>query len=433
MVASLHGTAVPTIDFAIISGLTEELSVLNTLFREFRIPAFREMSSNADVWYRTRITANKGRSYEVVASFQDDMGPLQAQALTQQVIEQWNPAYIILIGIAGTFSSDATYGDILVSQQVFYYDPGKATKGSIRYRPEGYPCSIVLIRQLNALALDVATMKRIRAAAKASAAEKALLVKPPANPKAAKKFDAKGAKKALRGHSPNVVFGTLASGSLVIDDRRKQKTLLELHGKILGTEMEGAGMMFATFREEIPPAAIVIKGVSDAADGNKSKADAKRYWRDLGKENSARLALEMIRRGRIKPLNADQFTLDPTLDSAAEAAKVLTSKSIGTAPLAFRRLVVPRGPLTELRIEVTPFRMGARLRILEAMIRTLDLTNQPKEYAVEAGNNSWEIRGPFTASPVELYALVDGEPDRIAFAVSNSYELVEATWIPEKR
>jgi hypothetical protein len=64
------------VGFAIVTGLTEELAVLDALFREFGIRKFREVSDNAEVWYRTRISAGDDRSYEVAASFQNDMGPV---------------------------------------------------------------------------------------------------------------------------------------------------------------------------------------------------------------------------------------------------------------------------------------------------------------------------------------------------------------------
>ena len=70
--------------------------------------------------------------------------------------------------------------------------------------------------------------------------------------------------------------------------------------------------MHAAFTDELPTPAVVIKGVCDAADEQKDNEDEKKYWRDLAKENSIRLALELIRRGRIRPLQTDQFILDPT-------------------------------------------------------------------------------------------------------------------------
>src|SRR5882724_1078343 len=89
------------VDFAILTGLTEEFEVLRRLF-----PPFQEISENADVWYRTRVRSKNDLNYEIVAAFQNEMGPLDAQFLTQKVIERWDPSYIILVGIAGSFHKD---------------------------------------------------------------------------------------------------------------------------------------------------------------------------------------------------------------------------------------------------------------------------------------------------------------------------------------
>lgn len=64
-------------------------------------------------------------------------------------------------------------------------------------------------------------------------------MKLPADPKKAKSFDADGAKKELRAHKPQVRFGTMASGSLVIDDKRKQKELLNSLRRMAATPREG--------------------------------------------------------------------------------------------------------------------------------------------------------------------------------------------------
>ena len=123
--------------------------------------------------YRTRVHSEEGKSYEVVASFQDNMGSLPAVWLTGKLIERWDPAYIILVGIAGSFHKSVKLGDVIVSQQIFHYEPGKDTEAGIEYRPEGYPCSPVLIRQAQALAMDGNAFAMWRTEAKRSAGNKA--------------------------------------------------------------------------------------------------------------------------------------------------------------------------------------------------------------------------------------------------------------------
>src|SRR5262249_2492274 len=119
------------IDFAIITGLTEEFKVVKDI-----IPELQELSDTDEVWYRCNLQSLDGkRKYSVIATYQNDMGPLGAQALTSSVIKRWDPAYIFLVGIAGSFHESVRLGDVIVSQQVFHYDPGKVIDGRIQYRP----------------------------------------------------------------------------------------------------------------------------------------------------------------------------------------------------------------------------------------------------------------------------------------------------------
>ena len=211
-------------------------------------------------------------------------------------------------------------GHVIVSNQVFYYDPGKATQQGLEYRPEGYPCSATLVRQAKALSQDTTSLKQWQRAGQRSAmakAEAAQSVARESRERRSKAVRKRGAKRVsslreLESHLPQVHFGTIASGSLVITSKRMRKSLLELTGKIIGTEMEGAGMLNHTFTLERPTPCIVIKGISDHADPDKAAADQGAYWRALAGENTSRFLLAMLRRGRFQPLHTDDFALDVT-------------------------------------------------------------------------------------------------------------------------
>jgi hypothetical protein len=153
----------------------------------------------------------------------------------------------------------------------------------------------------------------------------------------------------LRSHEPKVHFGTVASGSLVVASKQMQARLLSLHGKIAASEMEGAGMLAQTFTHEMPTPAILIQGISDHADPNKAAADNVGYWRELACENSTRLVLAMMRRARLRPLQTDQFTLDPTCGSIEYTRlHIPEPASPGNSLRGFPVLVVPKGPITNV-------------------------------------------------------------------------------------
>jgi hypothetical protein len=199
-----------------------------------------------------------------------------------------------------------------------------------------------------------------------------------------------------------------------------QQELLGLHGKILGAEMESAGVLHAAFFSgDAPTPAIMIKGISDHADHLKAHDDEKEYWRKLANENSSRLALALIESGRIKPLRTDEFAVDVTRGSVAEVRDRITRPaSDGVSVLAFPKLVLPKGPLTQLTVEITATTgAGQRLRVIEAIAEHVNLRTEPvaanfpaESYAVTLKNI-----GP---SPIGLYFMLGGTAEQLRFRIS---------------
>jgi hypothetical protein len=62
----------PLVDFAIVTGLVEEFETVRQVFPE--LLEWQDEDEN-DIWYRGRVTASNGVSYEVVASHMRDMAP----------------------------------------------------------------------------------------------------------------------------------------------------------------------------------------------------------------------------------------------------------------------------------------------------------------------------------------------------------------------
>jgi nucleoside phosphorylase len=403
----------PTIDAAIITGLIEEFEVLRDL-----LPPMEEVSESSGVWYRTRIEGAGGHRYEVVAAFQDQMGPLGAQGLAARIIDRWDPACILLVGIAGSFASDVRLGDVIVSQQVFYYDLGKATDTGIRYRPQGYPSSVLLTRQFEALRLDKQAFLRWQE----EATQQAMALSRRETP-----LQSDTSLAALRAHRPAVHFGTMASGSLVIADEEKKNELLALHGKIVGTEMEGAGLMHAAFfHREYPTAAIVVKGVSDPANRTKDELDADGDWRELAKANPVRLALALFRRGKLRPLNTDQYAVDLTPSSPARVREFIPDPAApGVSFRGFERLVVPKGPLTRLSIAATAAASNDEpLRILAAVAVYHTAGGGLERRRCEGGE--LQIEQAIVSPSIGLYLMVAGVAHRVSFAIHTSGQPTQA-------
>lgn len=407
----------PLIDFAIITGLHEEFLVLRKLF-----PQFEELPDGTNVWYRMQVQTDTGITYGIIGACQDKEGPLDAGNLTSRIIKRWDPAYIVLVGIAGSFYKDVNLGDILVSQQVFYYDPAKATEQGIEYRPEGYPCSVTLIRQAAALLLDDKLFNAWRQSANERACRKAEQLLAGEN---------ESYRNALKMHFPNIHFGTVASGSLKIASEEKKKELVALHGKIIGTEMEGAGILHATFHEELPTPAIVIKGVSDKADKKMDQDDPEKLWRALAKENSVLCVLALIGRGKIRPVHTDQYDLDPTRGSSGDARKMIPDPSApGAQLLAFPRFVVPKGPLTRLQIGIEAYGPVGSLAAFKRVIDYRDYEGNLETKTWNEGDPDICIEKPISAEPIGLFLMFRVPANRIVFRVNTWENQQEHEWNP---
>ncbi len=449
----------PIIDFAIITGLIEEFDALKKIF-----PPFDEDSENSRVYYRTVIPSTDGKKkYHTVITFQNQMGSFDAIGITKNFIKDWSPAYIILVGIAGSFNEKVKLGDIIVSQQVFHYDYGKIVdkekETEIEYRPQGYPCSVALIRQAEAFVLRE---KNWIKNANKSARKKAKKLKQEYpkfynerldtlqrklkknNNKSANSVAAKEVKKQMNDfqkqfdktceqlmeHNPNVHFGTVASGSLVVASPKKRQELLKLHGKIIGTEMEGAGVMHATYYEESPVPAIVIKSISDAADAKKAETDKIGCWREMALENSSNFLFGLLSSGKFRALNTDQFKLDLTTGATALACdRIKDSVSPGNgAFLSFPKLVVPCGPLTKLKIEITVEGKNEQLNINKLVVEYLDWHQKKQSISINSG--VCELSGPILQSSIGLYLLASGTPKSILFSVKAFNFEREEYWHP---
>lgn len=410
------------IDFAIVTALPEELQAIKKAF-----PEFHEVSDNSSTWYRTIVESrDKQRKYHILAALQTQMGPLDALELTKNIINTWNPAYIILSGIAGSFHESVKLGDVIISQQVFHFDPGKAVdKGrntGIEYRPQGYPCSITLIRQAEAVSMHADTWKNSVIKSAKSKANKLRR----SNPSKNKKLIAE-----LESYQPKVHFGTVASGSLVVASTKKKQELLRLHGRIIGTEMEGAGVLHAAYYEETSVAAIVIKAISDGANSEKNAVDKSGVWREMANEDAAKFVLLLISSGKFRSANTNEFHLSTRPGSPGEARALIKD---AVAPgngsfLAFPELIIPRGAITDLQITVTTTGRSGVLKVDTMVVKYTDLKGGPRTDIIN--NNVFRVAEPIAPASIGIYLLLTGgEVQSIHFNVSAFGIQKEETWTP---
>jgi nucleoside phosphorylase len=98
------------------------------------------------VYRETSTRSAAGQTLRIIATTSTSMGLTAAAIATTQLVHQFHPRLIAMIGIAaGTRSGDKQYGDILVADPSVDYNSGKVVvENGIRgFQPDPYPIGLV--------------------------------------------------------------------------------------------------------------------------------------------------------------------------------------------------------------------------------------------------------------------------------------------------
>ncbi|WP_327400346.1 5'-methylthioadenosine/S-adenosylhomocysteine nucleosidase [Streptomyces sp. NBC_01288] len=151
---------------------------------------------------------------------------LNAAVLTERVITWLRPQAVIFVGVAGSLKKDVGLGDVVVATKVHAYQGGKQTPEGFLVRPDAWHAS-----------------HRLEEAA----------------------FDALGSK----AH-----FKPIAAGDIVLDDEASTIAahIRKHYNDAVAVEMEANGVVHAAHLSGRVDA-IIIRGISDLANGLKNEAD----------------------------------------------------------------------------------------------------------------------------------------------------------------
>ncbi|MEU6378443.1 5'-methylthioadenosine/S-adenosylhomocysteine nucleosidase [Streptomyces sp. NPDC046909] len=176
-------------------------------------------------------------------------GNLTAAALTERVMSWLEPEAVFFVGVAGGLKSDIALGDVVVATKVYAVHGGKETPDGFLVRPDAWRASHRL----------------------ASAARDALRDDPRAHLKPIAAGD--------------VVLAAGSSSALAEHLRRNYNDAAVI-------EMEGAGVVSAV--DLAGGDALVIRGISDRADGDKSRADGE-GWQPRAAASAASAVVAVLR------------------------------------------------------------------------------------------------------------------------------------------
>lgn len=221
----------------------------------------------AHLYREAFITTKLGKRLRVVATTSTSMGLTAAAIVTTQLILQFRPRIIIMVGIAaGTRSGNKQFGDVLVADPSVDYNSGKVvlSDGIRAFQPDPYPIGLHprLRTVLQKYRGDHAVFTTIRNRWKESL------------PKALNRLH----------------IGPLGAADQVIDDVTRIEEIQKNWRKLIGVEMETYGVYRACYESPDPkPRFVSFKAVCDFAA---EKTDS---WQSYAAFIAAEFAAEFLK------------------------------------------------------------------------------------------------------------------------------------------
>lgn len=291
-VPSAHGAGAPPIEVAVLIALEEEFRVFDTLVGNLR-PEATPQATGYD--YRFEVPRGDRGNVTCVARMVGAMGPGAAQLEADRIIERHRPAVVVMLGIAAAMHGDLRLGDVLVAEQVDAYDatqkavPDGDNGWTIEKRGEVFRADFALVQEVaNFSIANKAAYKQWQD----EGVQDVNRVVP------AKSRRALVAARNLR-EQPQLHRGHLASGATVGAAKAFKSWLRQRDTSIKALEMEAAGLARSASLRQDPVRIMVIRGVSDAGDEEKSALDAvgEGVFRGLAMRNATRLFLRLVETG----------------------------------------------------------------------------------------------------------------------------------------
>jgi adenosylhomocysteine nucleosidase len=165
-----------------------------------------------------------------------------AAVLTERAIAEFSPAALLFVGVAGALRPSVDLGDVVVATHVYAYHGGTSRDDGLKARPRGWE----IAHGPDQLARHVARNDRWR-------------------------------RRLPDGADPKVRFGAIAAGEVVQDSTLSghAEWLRQHYNDALAIEMEAAGVAQAGHLNALP--VVVVRGISDRADGTKLATDGARW------------------------------------------------------------------------------------------------------------------------------------------------------------
>ncbi|WP_193318023.1 MULTISPECIES: phosphorylase family protein [Streptomyces] len=199
-----------------------------------------------------------------------ETGPTNTRAalIAQHVIEHYAPQALCFVGVAGSLKDDVRIGDVVAATRIYGYHGGREGRDGFSARPTAWEPSHRVDQLLRSARRN----------------EPWAFLRPEERETTA---------------PPEVHLAPIAAGDVVVDSRDSTtaRRIRRHYNDAVAVEMESHGVTQAVrMRNDVET--LVVRGISDGADGNKSRADAEGS-QQLASRNAAAFALRVLRDLRV--------------------------------------------------------------------------------------------------------------------------------------
>lgn len=285
------------VDFAIITIRDDEDNAVSN-----RLPKPETVEGHR--YYRIYRVKAQHRTYLVALAIANDQGTGEAQNLARDIIEDLDPNWFLVVGIAGGVpDSDFTLGDVILSTHVYDLALNAAKEGKPReYAVRGGNLNkkaVSLIKILPNLVKEIKgwnsdkSIKAVRPTVDINAYKSKLYGDENWQKKVTESLEYHFNEKSLR-QSPKVTTGPIASSDTLVKDTKTIQEWLRNCRDAKAIEMESAGIYRVANGEKQYPF-IAIRGISDIVG-----LDRDPKWTEYACNSAAAFAISFIKSGKIE-------------------------------------------------------------------------------------------------------------------------------------
>jgi nucleoside phosphorylase/ADP-ribose pyrophosphatase YjhB (NUDIX family) len=244
--------------------MSEQKTVVILTALDLEYESVREKLTNLEVHAHragTRFEVGRLMGHDCrVALAQVGKGNHAAAVLAERAISEFDPMALLFVGVAGALRPSLALGDVVVATHVYAYHGGTSLDDGLKSRPRVWEVS----HRVQQIAQH---LKRT--------GEWTRFLPPNSEPS-------------------NVVFGPIAAGEIVQDSAisAEAQWIREHYNDACAIEMESAGVAQAAQLNDSRPL-VVVRGISDRADGEKVAADGA-GWQPRAAANATAFAIALV-------------------------------------------------------------------------------------------------------------------------------------------